>query len=149
MITIAIATSIAQSGALCSMVRAATSPTQYRIPNLEFPETACQSPENREKQRTDKQRIHLVFQCIGIGEHRRVLVHWYVWHIAHTMEEKGIPNNVGSRLRSYRAFPAGPTPRLDPLRTPPPGPNSDPDFDLILTRFGPEKVKIGSSCSRF
>ena len=35
-----------------------------------------------------------------------------------------------------RTYLSGP----DPLRTPPPG----PDFDLILTRFGPEKADFGS-----
>ena len=46
--------------------------------------------------------------------------------------------------RSYRAFPAGPTP-LDPT---PPNPSFRtrfrPDFDLILTRFGPEIRLFGS-----
>ena len=51
----------------------------------------------------------------------------------------------GTFARSYsvsnRAFPAGPNP-LDP--TPSPRTGLGTDFDLILTRFGPEKADFGS-----
>ena len=44
--------------------------------------------------------------------------------------------NVKIFRRSYRAFPAGPAP-LNPTPCEP-FPPAGPDFDLILTRFGPE-----------
>ena len=50
-------------------------------------------------------------------------------------------DRVKAFRRSYRGFPVRTYPSgPDPLRTPPPRPDSDP----ILTRFGPQKADFGS-----